>query len=130
MTTDGSSYTGLTSAFIDGNRFLYAANFTKGRVDAYDNAFHSVDLSKEHFNDSSDHDGQSSENAFVDESLPRGYVPFNVQAIGNDIVVTYVLHEEGARFETDGPGLGFVDIYTSTGRLLQRLEHGDWLNAP
>jgi uncharacterized protein (TIGR03118 family) len=129
-TTDGSSYTGLTSAFIDGNRFLYAANFTKGRVDAYDNAFHSVDLSKEHFNDSSDHDGQSSENAFVDESLPRGYVPFNVQAIGNDIVVTYVLHEEGARFETDGPGLGFVDIYTSTGRLLQRLEHGDWLNAP
>jgi uncharacterized protein (TIGR03118 family) len=129
--TDGSSYTGLTSAFIDGNRFLYAANFTKGRVDVYDNAFHPVNLSKEHFNeDSSDRDGHSSENSFVDENLPRGYVPFNVQAIGNDIVVTYVLHEEGARFETDGPGLGFVDIYTSTGHLLQRLEHGDWLNAP
>jgi len=32
-TSDGSSYTGLTSAFIEGNRFLYAANFTKGRVD-------------------------------------------------------------------------------------------------
>src|SRR5258707_217261 len=46
------------------------------------------------------------------------------------IVVTYALHEEGARFETDGPGLGFVDIYSSTGRLLRRLEHGDWLNAP
>jgi len=57
-------------------------------------------------------------------------VPFNVQAIGNDIVVTYVLHEEGSPFETDGPGLGFVDIYTSSGRLLQRVEHGDWLNAP
>jgi hypothetical protein len=55
---------------------------------------------------------------------------FNVQAIGNDIVVTYVLHEEGSPFETDGPGLGFVDTYTSSGRLLQRLEHGDWLNAP
>jgi len=23
-----------------------------------------------------------------------------------------------------------VDIYSSTGRLLRRLEHGDWLNAP
>jgi uncharacterized protein (TIGR03118 family) len=57
-------------------------------------------------------------------------MPFNVQAIGNDIVVTYALHEEGSRFETDGPGLGFVDIYSSTGRLLVRLEHGDWLNAP
>jgi len=130
-TTDGSSYTGLTSAFIDGNRFLYAANFTKGRIDVYDNVFQPVKLSKKRFNeDSSDRHGHSSENPFVDESLPRGYVPFNVEAIGNDIVVTYVLHEEGSPFETDGPGLGFVDIYTSTGRLLQRLEHGDWLNAP
>jgi|ERR1035438_9345712 hypothetical protein len=58
------------------------------------------------------------------------YVPFNVQAIGNDVVVTYVLHQGGSQFETDGPGLGFVDIFSSSGRLLQRLEHGDWLNAP
>jgi uncharacterized protein (TIGR03118 family) len=131
-TSDGSSYTGLTSAFIDGKRFLYAANFTKGRVDVYDNAFHLVDLSKQHFNeDSADHDnGHSAKNSFADENLPHNYVPFNVQAIGNDIVVTYVLHEEGSPFETDGPGLGFVDTYTSSGRLLQRLEHGDWLNAP
>src|SRR6202795_1499759 len=131
-TTDGSSYTGLTSAFINGKPFLYAANFNKGRVDVYDNAFHVVQLSKEHFNqDSSNGDGQSAENnPFVDERLPHGYVPFNVQAIGNDIVVTYALHEEGSQFETDGPGLGFVDIYSSTGQLLQRLEHGDWLNAP
>ena len=131
-TTDGSSYTGLTSAFINGQRFLYAANFTKGRVDVYDNAFHLVDLSKQHSKeDSTDHDNsRSAENAFEDERLPRSYVPYNVQAIGNDIVVTYALHEEGARFETDGPGFGFVDVYTSSGQLLQRLEHGDWLNAP
>jgi uncharacterized protein (TIGR03118 family) len=130
--TGGSSDTGLTSAFINGKPFLYAANFNQGRVDVYDNAFHVVQLSKEHFNqDSSNRDGQSAENnPFVDERLPHGYVPFNVQAIGNDIVVTYALHEEGSQFETDGPGLGFVDIYSSSGRLLQRLEHGDWLNAP
>src|SRR6267154_6702419 len=131
-TSDGSSYAGLTSAFNNGQRFLYAANFTKGRVDVYDNAFHLVDLAKQHFNeDSADHDTRhSAENAFTDDHLPRDYVRFNVQAIGNDIVVTYVLHEGGSRFETDGPGLGFVDTYTSTGELLQRLEHGDWLNAP
>jgi uncharacterized protein (TIGR03118 family) len=131
-TSDGSSYTGLTSAFIDGKRFLYAANFTKGRVDVYDNAFHPVNLRKRHFNeDSADHDnGHSGEDSFVDENLPRNFVPFNVQAIGNNIVVTYVLHEEGSPFETDGPGLGFVDIYSTAGRLVQRLEHGDWLNAP
>src|SRR5467141_869611 len=130
-TTDGSSYKGLTSAFINGKSYLYAANFNKGRVDVYDNAFQPVKLSIDHSDrDEGDDDDRSSENSFVDENLPRGYVPFNVQAIGNDIVVTYALHMEGARFETDGPGLGFVDIYSSTGRLLRRLEHGDWLNAP
>ena len=130
-TTDGSSYTGLTSAFIDGRVYLFAANFTKGRVDVYDNTFHAVTLSKEHFDqDSPDRKGHFSENPFVDEQLPPHYVPFNVQAIGNDIVVTYALHEEGSQFETDGPGLGFVDIFSSTGGLLRRLEHGDWLNAP
>jgi len=129
--TDGSSFTGLTSAFIDGNRYLYAANFTLSRVDVYDNAFHTVDLSKQHFKqDSSDQNGHSSENPFMDEQLPAHYVPFNVQAIGNDVLVTYVLHQEASSFETDGPGLGFVDIFSSSGRLLQRLEHWDWLNAP
>lgn len=67
------------SAFIDGQRFLYAANFTKGRVDVYDNAFHLVDLSKQHFDeDSADQeDRHSAENSFADEKLPRSYVPFN-----------------------------------------------------
>ncbi len=132
-TTDGSSYTGLTSAFVDGKQYLYAANFTKGRVDVYDSAFHLVSSSKKHSDDDSA-DGQSSEqfseHSFMDESLQRQYVPFNVQGIGNDIVVTYVVHQEGSPFETDGPGLGFVDIYSSEGRLLLRLQHGDWLNAP
>jgi uncharacterized protein (TIGR03118 family) len=128
-TTDGSSFTGLTSAFINGKQYLYAANFTKGRVDVYDSAFRLVSQSKKHSDDDSS-DGQFSEHSFVDESLQRPYVPFNVQAIGNDIVVTYAVHQEGSPFETDGPGLGFVDIYSSEGRLLQRLQHGDWLNAP
>jgi uncharacterized protein (TIGR03118 family) len=26
--------------------------------------------------------------------------------------------------------LGYVDIYSSSGKLLRRLEHGSWLNAP
>jgi uncharacterized protein (TIGR03118 family) len=115
--TDGTSYTGLTSAFIGNNRFLYAANFGKGSVDVYDHAFHRVNL-------------QGVKDPFQDPDLPRDFVPFNVQAIGNDIVVTYVLHEDGAQFETDGPGLGRVDIYNSDGLLLQRLEHGDFMNAP
>jgi uncharacterized protein (TIGR03118 family) len=127
-TGDGSSYTGLTSAFIDGKPYLYAANFTKGRVDVYDSAFHPVRLSN---GDWSDGHPYFSENSFMDENLPHPYAPFNVQAIGNDIIVTYAIQQEQVSpLETDGPGLGFVDIYSSTGHRLLRLEHGDWLNAP
>jgi uncharacterized protein (TIGR03118 family) len=114
-TTDGSSYTGLTSATVGGQARLYAANFTKGRVDVYDSGFHRI---------------ARGEGLFRDDWLPDDYVPYNVQAIGDDIVVTYALHEEGNLFETDGPGLGYVDIYSSRGKMLMRLEHGDWLNAP
>ena len=127
-TTDGSSYTGLTSATVNGNRYLYAANFNKGTVDVYNNAFQKVTL---HSNGEGDRyrDGDD-DRPFTDDRLPRDFVPFNVQAIGNDIVVTFVLHQEGNPLETDGPGLGYVDIFSSNGRLLRRLQHGDWLNAP
>ena len=125
-TTDGSSFTGLTSATFNGRRYLYAANFNKGTVDVYDSAFHRVAL-QSHMDENRD-DGDNK--PFSDDHLPRNYVPFNVQAIGNDIVVTFALHEEGQQVETDGPGLGYVDIFSSDGQLLQRLEHGDWLNAP
>ena len=129
---DGSAFTGLTTAFVDGKRYLYVANFAKGRVDVYDNAFRPVKLSKDESNNYSFDDERClpQNEPFVDDRLPRDYVPFNVQAIGNDIVVTYVLHPEGSLFEADGPGLGYVDIFSSAGRLLRRLEHGDWLNAP
>jgi uncharacterized protein (TIGR03118 family) len=119
-TTDGSVYTGLTSAFVGGKPFLYAANSSKGRVDVYDSNFTLFTLPRE----------QGATPAFVDSQLPPNYVPFNVQTVGNDVVVTYALIPPGAPRETDGPGLGYVDVYSSTGVLLLRLEHGDWLNAP
>src|SRR5213075_3159630 len=124
-------YTALTTAFIDGNRYLYAANFLNGRIDVYDNGFTPVKLkSKEDAKRHDDGDSNGDDTPFTDDRLPRNFVPFNVQAIGNDLVVTYALHFAGNPFETPGPGLGYVDIYSSTGRLLRRLEHGDWLNAP
>jgi uncharacterized protein (TIGR03118 family) len=114
-TTDGSSFTGVTSAVVNGQRRLYAANFTKGRVDVFDNAFHKI---------------SRDDDAFKDDDLPDRYVPFNVATIGNDIVVAYALHEPGQVHETDGAGLGYVAVFSSEGRLLHQLEHGDWLNAP
>lgn len=59
--TDGSSYTGLTSALIGDKRYLYAANFTQGRVDVHDSAFHRVKL------DSDNQGGSSSDNTSVNK---------------------------------------------------------------
>ena len=132
---DGSIYRGLTSGFINGQRFLYAANFGTGKIDVFDNNFHAVDLSKFHGkdrdDDDRDYDRESDHQApFTDNRLPTDFVPFNVQAIGDDIVVTYALHEEGQKAETDGPGNGFVDLYNTSGKLLRRFDHGDFLNSP
>jgi len=133
-TTDGSVFTGLTSALIDGKRYLYIANASKGRVDVYDNVFHLVDLDKHNNNSGNDDFGSDHHSTgsqpFEDPQLPGGYVPYNVATIGNDVVVTFVLDPPGQQRPTAGPGFGYVDIFSSTGRLQKRLEHGSWLNVP
>lgn len=129
--TDGSTYTGLTIGSINGQRYLYAANFSKGRVDIFNNAFQQVNPFNLIESNPFAHDRFSPEfGPFHDAALPPNYVPFNVQAIGNDIVVTFVLRQPGSPVETNGPGLGYVDVFSTTGALLTRLEHGPWLNAP
>ncbi len=133
-TTDGSVFTGLTSALIDGHRYLYVANPSKGRVDVYDNAFHFVDLDQNNSNwrlaNLDDERHLNGRKPFEDPALPDGYVPFNVTTIGNDIVVTFVLDPPGQQRPTAGPGFGYVDVFSATGQLLRRLEHGSWLNVP
>jgi uncharacterized protein (TIGR03118 family) len=121
-TEDGSGYTGITSSFIENNRFLYAANFALGRVDVYDNSFHLLHLDGDH--------PAPGTGAFVDPNIPSNFGPFNVQAIGNKIVVTFAMHQAGSTKSIAGPGLGYVDVFDTLGRLVQRLDHGDQLNTP
>lgn len=133
--TDGSAYTGLAIAVADdGRRLLYAANFSLGRVDVFDTAFRRVTLPPVSRDPEAAGTGPvvAGEQAqpFVDSQLPPNYHVFNVQTIGNDVVVTYALLPPGSPVETDGPGLGYVNIFSASGQLLRRLEHGPWLNAP
>ena len=64
--TDGSAYTGLTSASINGKLYLYAANFNLGRVDVFDNAFHPAKLD----GDANNSYRRSDDRSFVDDHLP------------------------------------------------------------
>jgi uncharacterized protein (TIGR03118 family) len=114
---NGAVYKGATIAEIDGDRFILAANFRSGRIDVFDSSFKQVRLD---------------DDAFDDERIPRDFAPFNVQGVGPNIYVTYA-KQDAARHDPvkpGDPGDGFVDVFSSHGRLLQRLEHGEWFNAP
>ena len=73
-----------------------------------------------------------SEDSFDDDRIPRDFAPFNVQGVGPNIYVTYA-EQDSARHDPvkpGEPGDGSVDVFDSRGHLLQRLEHGNWFNAP
>jgi uncharacterized protein (TIGR03118 family) len=109
----GAVYKGMTSGEIDGKKVLYVANFRSAQVEVYDTNFHLVRLG---------------EDSFDDDSIPRGFAPFNVQNIGGSIFVTYA-KQDALRHDPVQDGGGFVDIFSTEGKLQGRLETG-WFNAP
>jgi uncharacterized protein (TIGR03118 family) len=113
--SDKAVYKGCAIAQTRVGPLLYATNFSKKRVEVFDSSFQRIHLPSW---------------AFRDHGIPDSYSPFNIQNVGGNLVVTFAKTEEGSEDEQHGPGLGFVAIFSPSGRLLQRLEHGDFLNAP
>lgn len=95
--------------------FLYAADFRTGRVQVYDSNFNRATWL---------------EWGFRDFSMPPGYAPFNIQNIGGNLYVSFAKQDSEKHDEVDGPGLGYVDVFSPTGQLLHRLQHGPWFNGP
>jgi len=118
-TKSQSVFKGMTLASVESNGtamwFMYVADFRRGRVAVYDSSFNHVHMG---------------EDSFQDESIPNGYAPFNIQNIGGDLYVTFAKQDAAKHDEVDGAGLGYVDVFSSSGNLLRRLEHGAWLNGP
>ena len=108
-------YKGVTIAEIGKKRFLYVSNFNSGMIEIYDTNFQRV---------------QTGRNVFFDARIPRGFAPFNVQAVGTNLYVTYAQQDTQRHDDVAGAGLGFVDVFSPAGILLARLEHGSWMNAP
>ena len=63
-------------------------------------------------------------------SLPAGFAPFGIQAIGSDIVVAYAKQDSNARISVHASGHGVIDIYDGGGTLKKRLVTGGDLNVP
>ena len=117
----GAVYKGATIAQMTtgGPFFLYVTNIRAGRIEVYDTNFHAVSLG-----------GQGEDQAFRDEEIPQGFSPFNVQEVNGNLYVTYAKQNATKHDDFDFPGFGFVDEFSPKGKLLQRLKHGPWLNAP
>jgi uncharacterized protein (TIGR03118 family) len=120
----GAVYKGAAIATVGGAHFLYVADFARRRIDVFDTSFHKVSADDGHERGDDDH------HSFRDERLPRGFGPFNVQNIGGDLYVSFAKLDSAMHDEVPGPGMGYVDVFSSSGHLLRRLEHGPWLNAP
>src|ERR1700722_4626516 len=110
-----SVLTGMTIAQVGKTSYLYVADLKQAKVSVYDTKFALVSLGAK---------------AFVDPDLPKGYAPFNVQNIGNNIYVAYAQQNTAKNFVNFGAGLGYVDVFSSSGTLIRRLQHGSWFNAP
>ncbi|MFL6698401.1 MAG: TIGR03118 family protein [Vitreoscilla sp.] len=107
-------YKGAALASIGGNSYLYAADFSHGSIDVFKGNAGAASLS----------------GSFVDPAMAAGFAPFNVQALGGSLFVSYAQQNPGSPDEVDGAGLGFVDRFDLQGHLLGRVASGGALDAP
>jgi len=105
-------YTGLALADSGGQHFLYAANHLTGKIDVFDQNFSPATLPGN----------------FTDPSAPAGLVPFNVQAIGGQLFVTYSI--PGPDADEAPLGSGFVSMFDSSGNFVKRFTTGGPLASP
>ena len=112
--TADAVYTGLALGRVGTANFLYAVDFEHGHIDVYDKAFHLASL-----------DG-----SFSDPNIPDSYAPFNIQNLGGNLYVTYAQQSHKEPDEETDHGSGFVDVFDTSGHLVQRLIMGNHLNAP
>jgi len=100
----GAVYTGCTTATSGTKQTIFVAN-SAGGVEAYTTAFVPVTLAP---------------GAFTDPSVPAGYTPYGIQALGAKIFVTF----------SAAPGEGgYVDEFNQAGTLLLSFAQGKF-NQP
>ncbi len=84
-------YKGITLVTHGGTPMLLAANFRERTVDAYDGNLTLVQ--------------------YADPHTPAGYAPFNVQAIGGLVFVTFAKQDAAKHDDVAGPGHGLIDVF-------------------
>ena len=114
----GAVYKGLAMGSNASGTFIYATNFRFGTVEQFNSSFQLV-------------------NSFTDSRLANTcplpnqcYAPFGIQNIGGNLYVTFALQNAEKHDDVAGPAHGFVDVFDTSGNLIQRLIMHGRLNSP
>jgi uncharacterized protein (TIGR03118 family) len=99
------------AAIAASNQTLYVADFHNNLVRMFDDKFQQF-------------------RTFTDTALPARFAPFNVKIIQHRVFVAFAEREKNGDDEVAGPGLGYVDVFSTSGQLLTRLVANGVLNAP
>jgi uncharacterized protein (TIGR03118 family) len=113
-TVDGASYTGLAKGSVGAANYLYAADFGHHNIAVFDGEYHPTTLA----------------GSFSDPAMPHSYAPFNIQNLGGKLYVTYAQIDHKSSSDESDRGAGFVDVFDTSGNLVQRIISGNHLNAP
>jgi uncharacterized protein (TIGR03118 family) len=111
---DRSNVDAIYKGLVLSGDTLYATDFHNARVDMFNTSFGLV----------------NDPGAFVDPKIPSGFAPFGIAAIDGKILVSYAKQDADREDDVAGQGLGFVDAYSPSGALLQRLVNRGQLNSP
>lgn len=116
ITTVGAVYKGIAIATVNGNLRLYATDFHNGRIDVFDANFQPIRRDRG--------------DATFNSEKPRGFVPFNIQSVGDTLFVAFAKQDAAEHDNVNGPGLGMIGAFTPSGKLIRWFEHVKDLNAP
>ncbi len=111
---DHAVYKGLAMGSVGGVTYLYATDLHNNKIDVFDTSFSKP---------------SALQGKFVDPNMPAGFVPFGITAISNQLYVTYAMRDAAMHDEVTGAGLGYVDVFDSSGNFVSRFASAGALNA-
>jgi uncharacterized protein (TIGR03118 family) len=107
----GAVYKGLAIGNNGSGDFLYATNFSQGRIDVFNSIF-----------------APAAGFSFTDPNVPTGFAPFGIENIAGTLYVTYAQHTSPGSKDDSGVG-GFVDAFDLNGNFIRRVT-STGLNSP
>ena len=117
----GAVYRGLTLATGGADTFLFATNFRFGTVEKFDAQFNLV---------KSFTDKELASTCPIPGTPAQCFAPFGIQAINDELFVTFAMQDAAHHDDVKGLGNGFVDVFDTDGNLIRRFASQGTLDSP